>query len=421
MKSWFLLVIIFFANQISAQTINQLTLTQAYDLAQKNYPVIKQKDLVKQTENLTIENLRKGYLPQAAVSGQATYQSDVTGIDISVPGINIQSPSKDQYKLLADINQVVYDGGVIKQQEKAIQLNSEVEEQKLEVELYKLKDRINQIYLGVLFLDEQIKQADLNKQDVQVGIKQVEARVNNGVAFKSNLNVLKAQLLQTDQRVIELRASRKGLIETLGLFLNQSLDETTALEIPIIESGISTDISRPELKLYSDQSKLIQQQNKLVISKNLPRASLFAQGGYGKPGLNLLKNGFDWFYIAGVRFNWSLGGLYTSKKEKQLNEVNRKMIDIQKETFLLNTNTELKQQHSEIDKYNQLVETDKAIIDLRVQVKEAAVAQLQNGVITANDYLREINAEDQARQSLIIHQIQLLQAQINYQTTLGKQ
>jgi outer membrane protein TolC len=421
MKSWFLLVIIFFANQISAQTINQLTLTQAYDLAQKNYPVIKQKDLVKQTENLTIENLRKGYLPQAAVSGQATYQSDVTGIDISVPGINIQSPSKDQYKLLADINQVVYDGGVIKQQEKAIQLNSEVEEQKLEVELYKLKDRINQIYLGVLFLDEQIKQADLNKQDVQVGIKQVEARVNNGVAFKSNLNVLKAQLLQTDQRVIELRASRKGLIETLGLFLNQSLDETTALEIPIIESGISGDISRPELKLYSEQSKLIQQQNKLVIAKNLPRASLFAQGGYGKPGLNLLKNGFDWFYIAGVRFNWSLGGLYTSKKEKQLNEVNRKMIDIQKETFLLNTNTELKQQHSEIDKYNQLVETDKAIIDLRVQVKEAAVAQLQNGVITANDYLREINAEDQARQSLIIHQIQLLQAQINYQTTLGKQ
>ncbi len=421
MKRWFLLVMIFFANQISAQTINQLTLTQAYDLAQKNYPVIKQKDLVRQTENLTIENLRKGYLPQASVSGQATYQSDVTGIDISVPGINIQSPSKDQYKLLADINQVVYDGGVIKQQEKAIQLNSEVEEQKLEVELYKLKDRINQIYLGVLFLDEQIKQADLNKQDVQVGIKQVEAQVNNGVAFKSNLNVLKAQLLQTDQRVIELRASRKGLIGTLGLFLNQSLDETTVLEMPIIESGISTDISRPELKLYSNQSKLIQQQNKLIIAKNLPRASLFAQGGYGKPGLNLLKNGFDWFYIAGVKFNWSLGGLYTSKKEKQLNEVNRKMIDVQKETFLLNTNTELKQQHSEIDKYNQLVETDKAIIDLRVQVKEAAVAQLQNGVITANDYLREVNAEDQARQSLIIHQIQLLQAQINYQTTLGKQ
>src|SRR6266498_3178465 len=207
MERWLLLLMLF-ANQISGQTLNQLTLSQAYDLAQKNYPVIKQKNLVMQTEYLTLENLRKGYLPQATLSGQATYQSDVTGIDISFPGVNIQSPAKDQYKILADVNQVVYDGGVIKQQQKATQLNTEVEEQKVEVELYKLKDRINQIYLGILFLDEQIKQADIAGQDVQVGIKQVEAQVKNGVALKSNLNVLKAQSLQTDQRIIELKASR---------------------------------------------------------------------------------------------------------------------------------------------------------------------------------------------------------------------
>ena len=420
MKRW-LLLLAFFSGQVSSQTIHQLSLSQAYELAQKNYPVIKQKELVKRTEDLTIENLRKGYLPQATVSGQATYQSDVTGINISFPGINIQSPAKDQYKVIADIDQVVYDGGVIKQQQKTAQLNSEVEEQKAEVELYKLKDRINQIYLGILFLEEQIKQADLIKEDIQVGIKQVEAQVSNGVAFKSNLNVLKAQLLQTDQRVIELKASRKGLIETLALLLNQQPDENIVLEKPVTSTLNSADISRPELKLYSNQSKLIEQQNRLVIAKNLPKASLFAQGGYGRPGLNLLKNEFDWFYIAGVRLNWSLGSLYTSKREKELNEVNRKMVDVQKETFLLNTSTELKQQQSEIDKYNQLVETDKAIIDLRIDVKNAAVAQLQNGVITANDYLREVNAEDQARQSLITHQIELLEAQINYQTTLGKQ
>ena len=420
MKKCFLLWVLF-AKQISAQNLQQVTLPQAYDLAQKNYPVIRQKNLVKQTENLTIENLQKGYLPQVTLSGQATYQSDVTGIDISFPGINIQSPAKDQYKVLADLNQAIYDGGVIRQQKTAAQLNAEVEEQKVVVELYKLKDRINQIYLGILFLDEQIKQADLMNQDVDVGIKQVEAQVKNGVALKSNLNVLKAQRLQTDQRTIELKASRKGLIKTLSLFLNQPLDETTVLEKPAVNVSPAIDISRPELKLYNDQSKLIGQQNKLVTAKNLPRASLFAQGGYGRPGLNLLKNEFDWFYIGGVRFNWPLGGLYTIKKEKQLNDVNRKIVDIQKETFLLNTNTQLSQQQSEIDKLNQLVQTDEGIIDLRLQVKEAARSQLQNGVITANDYLREVNAEDQARQALITHQIQLLQAQINYQTTLGKQ
>ncbi len=420
MKKWLFLLMLF-ANKISGQTIDRLTLSEAYDLAQKNYPAIKQKDLVRQTENLTIENLQKRYLPQITFSGQATYQSDVTGLNISFAGINIQPPSKDQYKMLADLNQTIYDGGIIKQQEKATQINSEMEEQKVEVELYKVKDRINQIYLGVLFIDEQIKQTDLVRNDIQVGIKQVSAQVNNGVAFKSNLNVLKAQLLQTDQRVIELKASRKGLIGTLGLFLNENLDETTVLEKPAVGVVPVSDIARPELKLYSDQSRLLEQQNKLVTAKNLPKASLFAQGGYGRPGLNMLKNEFAWFYIAGVRLNWPLGGLYTLKREKEINEVNRKIVDVQKETFLLNTNTQLKQQKADIDKYNQLIETDNGIIDLRAEVKNAAKAQLQNGVINANDYLREVNAEDQARQSLITHEIQLLQAQINYETTLGKQ
>ena len=81
--------------------------------------------------------------------------------------------------------------------------------------------------------------------------------------------------------------------------------------------------------------------------------------------------------------------MYTLKKEKELNEIDKKNIDVQKETFLLNTSTELKAEQSEIDKYHQLVGTDQAIIDLRTQVKKASLSQLENGVITANDYLRK--------------------------------
>ena len=418
-KKWLLSFLL--VGKIAAGQTNQLTLSQAYEFAQKNYPFIKQKNLVKQAETLTIENLQKGYLPQVNINGQATYQSDVTGIDISLPGIKIESPAKDQYKVLADVNQIVYDGGLIAQQAKAARLNADVEEQRVEVELYKLKDRVNQLYLGILFLDQQIKQADIQKRDVEVGLKQVDAQVRNGVALRSNLNVLRAQLLQTDQRVIELQSSRKGFIETLSLFLSKPLDEQTMFEVPAVDVAAATNISRPELKLYENQSMLVQQQNKLVTAKNLPKASLFGQAGYGRPGLNLLKNEFDWFYVAGVRLNWPLGNLYTMKTEKKLNAVSMQLIDVQKETFLLNTNTQLKQQQSEIEKITKLIEADRDIIDLRAQVKEAAKAQLQNGVITANDYLREVNAEDQARQLLINHEIQLLQAKINYQTTLGKQ
>ncbi|HMG67235.1 MAG TPA: TolC family protein, partial [Chitinophagaceae bacterium] len=191
MKGFFLFLVLV-VSQASAQTITHLTLQQAYELAIKNYPVIKQRALVMQTESLTIQNLQKGYLPQFAFTGQATYQSEVTGINISFPGINIQPPSNDQYKIVADLNQTIYDGGLIRQEEKTAVLNNEVEQQKIETELYQLKDRINQVYLGILFIDEQIKQADLIRADIQVGVKQVDAQVKNGVAFKSNLNVLKA-------------------------------------------------------------------------------------------------------------------------------------------------------------------------------------------------------------------------------------
>ena len=421
MKRWLLSMVVF-SNLVSAQTVDRLTLPQTYDLAQKNYPVIKQKDLVKQTADITVENLQKAYLPQVTMNGQATYQSDVTGFNISLGGINIQAPDKDQYKVVADLNQLIYDGGVIKQQKVAAQLNADVQQQQVEVELYQLKDRINQVYLGVLFLDEELKQADLTRQDISNGLKRVEVQVKNGVALRSGLNELKARLLQNDQRIIELKESRKGFIQTLALFLNQPLnEEAIVFERPVVNVALDSGISRPELKLYNDQSSLVLHQNKLITSKNLPKVSLFAQGGYGKPGLDFLKNETVWYYTGGVRFTWPFGGLYTIKKEKQQTEINKEMIDVERETFILNTNTALKKQQSEIEKYVQIESRDQEIIDLREEVKKASLAQLDNGVITADDYLRVVNEQDLARQSLIIHQIQLLQAQINYQTTLGKQ
>lgn len=420
MKKW-LLFFLLFAQKVSAQTIDHLSLGEAYDLARKNYPAIKQKGLVQQTENITIDNLQKGYLPQFTVTGQASYQSDVTSLVFTVPGINVPTPAKDQYRAVADASQIVYDGGIIRQQKVTARLNADVQQQQVEVELYQLKNRINQVYLGVLFIDAEVRQTDVTRNDVLVGIKQVEVQVNNGVAFKSNLDLLKAQLLTIDQHVIELKATRMGLIQSLALFLNQPLSDTILLERPVVEFTPDSSISRPELQLYDNQSQFLLHQNKLVTAKNLPKASLFAEGGYSRPGLNLLKNQFEWFYLGGIRLNWPLGGLYTMKKEKELNEVNKRSVDVEKETFLLNTSTQLRAEESEISKYRQLVGTDQAIIDLRTQVKKASLAQLENGVITANDYLREVNNEDLARQSMIVHQVQLLQAIINYQTTLGKQ
>jgi outer membrane protein TolC len=406
----------------AAQDIVSMSLQKAYEMAQQNYPLIKQRELIKQTSGLTLENLGKGFLPQFALNAQATYQSAVTEPKITAGGAFIEVLNKDQYKILADVNQLIYDGGAIKQQKNIQQLNEQVEEQKLEVELYKLKDRINQIFFGVLFLEEQLKQVDLVLADLNTGIKKVEAQVNNGTVFRSNLHLLKAEQLKAGQRTIELKASRKGLIDILSIFVNQPLQENIRLEKPQVNTpAIDNEILRPELKWYSTQEKLLGGQYQLVNSRNKPKASLFLQGGYGKPGLNMFINQFDFFYTTGIRFNWSFGGLYTQKREKKIIELNQQTVDVQKEVFLFNTNTQLKQEQSEIDKLQKLLESDKEIVELRIKVKDAAKAQLENGVITANDYLLEVNAEDQARQNLITHQVQLLQAVINYQTITGKQ
>jgi outer membrane protein TolC len=414
MRGLLLLLFLPFAAQ------SQLTLEKVQALARDNYPLIKQKDLIRQTTGLNLSNLNKGFLPQLSLNGQLTYQSEVTKVDVPIPGIKIVAPEKDQYKFTADVNQLIYDGGTTKQQKTLQQLNAAVEDQQVELELYNIKERINQVYLGILYLDEQMKQVDLVKQDLQIGFKKVEAQVQNGVAFRSNLNILKAELIRTDQRLIELKSSRKGLIETLSLFINQPLTEQTTFQRPDAPSSGNFEITRPEIKLFSEQHKVLDQQNNLITARNLPRTSLFVQGGYGRPGLNLLNNEFDFYYIGGLRFNWLLSGLYSKKNDRQIVKLNQSIVDIKKDAFLLNTNTEIKKQQNEIEKLDQLIETDNQIVGLRNSVTTSAKAQLENGVITTNDYLREVNAEDQSRQNLIFHELQLLQARIMYRLIIGQ-
>jgi len=412
-----LLILLLFAQAALAQTF---TLPQVQELAKQNYPLIRQKALIEQTRDISIANLQKGFLPQFSVGGQATYQSEVTRVKIPVSGVNIDPLSKDQYRIVTDVNQTIYDGGLIKQQKNLQQLNAGVEEQKLEVQLYQLRERINTIYLGILFIDDQLQQTVLIKKDIETGIKKVEAQISNGVAFKSYLNTLKAELLKADQRSIELSSTRSALVETLSLFIGQTIAADAKFEAPSVSAFGTSDISRPELNLFQAQQKLFDGQYGLIQSRNKPRAGFFVQGGYGRPGLNMLENKFSFFYTTGVRLSWNFGGLYTAKKERELIEINKKNIGLQQDAFLLNTNAQLKQQQGEINKITLLIQKDDEIIELRRKVKEASNAQLENGVITANDYLREVNAEDQARQTRILHQTQLLQAKMNYLTIQGK-
>lgn len=412
-----LVVVLLWQTNVYSQ---ELTLDSAWVLARTHYPVLRDKQLIQKTAQLTLSNLQKGFLPQFSVSGQATYQSAVTSVPVSLPGFQIESPAKDQYKILADVSQLVYDGGLIKQQKLLQAQSSRVEEEKVEVELHQLRDRINQVYLGILYLDQQLRQVDLVKADIQSGINRVQAQLEEGVAFRSAVAMLKAEWLKADQRAIDMNASREGWLQVLSLLTGRELNMQTRLVEPATPEAGGTSINRPELSLFNSQQLLADQQKKLIRARTLPKVSVFAQGGYGRPGLNMLLNEFDFYYIGGIRFNWSLGSLYTVKKEKEQADLSKQRIAVQQDIFLLNTQTQLTQQQAEIRRLGQLLQSDESIIELRRSVTESARAQLDNNVITANDFLKEVNAEDQARQSAIMHRLQLLQARINYQTISGQ-
>ncbi|MEO8764317.1 MAG: TolC family protein [Ginsengibacter sp.] len=403
---------------INGQVIKPLTIEDCYKLAQKNYPLVKQKELIAKTREYSLENASKDYLPQISFNGQATYQSDVTEIPIKIPNTTIPGISKDQYKIYTEIDQIISDGGVLKTQKQSIEVSATVEDQKLEVELYGLKERINQLFFGILLANEQDTLTEILKKDIQNGLAKIKAAIANGTALKTSADVLQAELLKVNQHTIELEATRNAFFKMLSQFIDQPVDENSVLEKPA-QISVSPNITRPELSLFEKEQKMIDTQTKLLKAKIQPKIGLFLQAGYGRPALNMLKNDFTGYYIGGIRASWPLSNFYTNKKDKALLENNRKSIGIQKETFLFNVSNILQRQKEDVFKLRELVRSDDEIIVLRNRIKTTATAQLEFGVINSSDYLREVNAEAEAKQNQSMHRIQLLMAQYDQQTTSG--
>jgi outer membrane protein TolC len=424
MKRFITLFFLTAALHVSAQ--KALTIEQCYDLARQNYPLLRQHDLIERTKGFTLQNAWRGYIPQINVSGQATYQSEVVNYsDVfgSLPPafadvVKFPKFSKDQYRVTGEVSQAIFDGEATKFKKENAKVQAEVSEQSLEVNLYALRDRVNQVYFGVLLIDQELLQNSIQQADIQNGIDKTQALVNNGNAYRSNVDELKAQLMTVQQSRVELVSSRRSFLLVLGLLTHLPLDEGTVLAAPKVPE-LGTEIKRPELALYDLQKKTFDIQSKQLETGLMPIIGGYFDGSYGRPTLNQLSNDFGPYWIAGIRFNWSLTALYTLKNSRKIFGLDQADLDIQRETFVFNTRIAMSQQDQDIKKYNELVANDQKIVDLRISVKNASDAQLQNGVITGHDYLTQVDAEAQARLSLILHQVQLLQVQYNYLNTTG--
>ena len=393
----------------------KLTLTDCYALANKNYPIAKQIGLLQQKSDYEVDALQTGKLPKIDLVAQGSYQNQVT----TIPNPVLEPVNKDQYRANFDVNQLIYNGGLIDANTKLKEAQTKTQQQQVEVSLYQIKTRINQLFFSILLLQER-KEILISKQDQLVSrIKEVNAGIKFGAILPASEKVLEAENLKIKQQLSEIQFDKKRLFENLSSLTFTTVPETTTLEKPILITDETSQNNRPELKYFEFQNQQIEASKTVVSKNNLPKINAFGIAGYGNPGLNMVDNTFQPILMVGLRANWNVFDWNKSKAEKDALTVSADIVATEKETFLLNNSLQLQEMDNEIKKSEEIIKTDTEIIGLREYVEKSANSQLKNGVITTSEYLVEFTNLYEARTNQKLHEIQLALAKANYQVSKG--
>ena len=403
------------------QAQQQVTLELCYEKAIENYPLTAQGELLSLSNELALKNLNKNYLPKLNINGQVHYQSDVTKVPVQeLPIFGVEPLDKDWYKIMLDVNQVIYDGSATSRQKELEQVNHEIRQQNLEIELFNLKQRINQVYFNIILLKENEKILKLHQNTLFSKLKNVQAGIKNGTLLASNEDILKANILKVEQSIEEVTITKESTIKILNEYTAMHMDANTEFLLPEISDHVNGYVNnRPEYTLFSIQQRKIATSKKMIGSKNLPRFSAFGQAGYGRPGYDMLKNKFDDFYMIGARLSWNVWDWNHTRKDKEILDLQHDIISTQKETFDKNVRIDLESKLAGIQKAERLIMRDNELIELRERISASYSSQLENGIITSTEYITELNAESKAKLDLEVHRIELVKAKLDYQSTLG--
>lgn len=420
MKTYKTLLILLLATLAPIICISQITDISLISLemcqiqARESYPIIKQLGLLDKISKERSISLSKSYLPQFSINSKATLQSDITTMYIN--GQPMLLLDKDQYSVGAQINQIVWDGGVVSAQKGLVELNNSLDKSKVEVELYQLREKINQIYFGILLADKYLSISKSNRALLNASLDKTEAMKKSGVATEGDVNLILIELSKNNEKYIELSSSKQSLLSVLSLLTNIKFADSVTLEIPKLnQKELKTaPQSRPEFLSLDNQKRLIDGQLKLLNTQILPKIGFFIQGGYAKPGLNILQNGWNTFLIGGVNLSWNFGALYTRKSDKIQILLNKSLVDTQKENFQLNQNIKNIQILANISKLEKLKLESKTVLDLNEKQIIIYKNSLENGTISTLDYLKALTMLESAKEAFALREIEYLSTLIEY-------
>lgn len=401
---------------------DSLTLEQCYEEALRTHPYQEQIRTYEDIAGLKIRNLNARYFPELYLSAQGTYQSQVMELPIAVPGFSVPKPLKTSYQASLLVNQLIYDFGQTSKQKSLETAQKDYELQSAQVEIYKVRQAVNNAYFSVLILQEKEKSLKLLEEEVSEKFKSVQTKVENGTALPSSRDILEAELIRIRQNLTEIRVQMKSALQTLGELINRTPDASTRLAVPVVDTRIKESIvrKRPEYGAFELSRNRLNKTMSLNNTKYLPRISGFAQVSYAKPGLNYFNDAFREYYIIGIKASWNFWNWNTNNREKDILRLQEKLVDTQEKYFTQNLNIAVYGLASEIEKLEELIKMDQEIIALRKKITQQVSSQLDNGVITSTEYLTELNAEHQAVLAMEIHKIQMIQAKVNYRTTIGE-
>lgn len=412
-------IVIAFGSFLQPAPVDSISLKYCYEKAAENYPIAKNIELQERITDLNIRIAQTGYYPEINVNGQASYQSEVT--EISLPGgAGPPAVSKDQYEASLSVTQKIFNGGAVGIRKKLEQMKGEQELHYTEIELHQIRSQVDQVYFGILLSNQQSKVNNLLVEELQERLKTVKSQVKNGVLLSSQQYILEAELIKARQDSASIQSNIRANYQVLSEIIGEDLDPSTGLILPELNVDYrSLQPQRAEYDLFNSTKNILKQQEKMEQTKKVPSISAFGSAMYGRPGLNFLTDDFHDYYMVGLKLRWNLLDFFNSSREMQALEIKQRKVTQNQQAFTRQLEASLDRINERISSIRENIERDREIIKLRNQVVKESASQLENGVITATEYVTELTQANKARLSLFINRVQLAEAQIEYLTTLG--
>jgi len=397
----------------------QLTIEHCQERAKLNYPLIEQYALIDKSTEYTISNANKAYLPQVSVTGIGAYI--ISGLPtFSLPGAEPASSDKAKFIGIGQVNQVIWDGGTTGAQKDVIAASADVEKANLDVSMHQIRERVDQLYFGILVTDAQLAQLDVATASLQRNLDKLQLSKDNGLALQSDVDEVRAELLSLGQRKIEFTYTRSGYLDMLSLMIGETLEKTVVLALPVTSDAYSSsENQRPELSLFKDQRALATAQHDLEKTSLMPKVGVLGAGVLITPPIGLGASDMSSLALAGISLSWSTAGLYRNGNNNKLHELKMAQIASQEKTFLFNNGLELHKDNAEIEKAKAILASDEEIVTLKKKIKDAYQLKYDNGMSSMDDLINAITKESEAESNKALHEVQLALSQHSYATDNG--